>query len=731
MPRCVIPKGLFVFALTACFALLSAPHAAAQAVQADEPNPAQKTAQTLWANFAHYVRVAKPDEAKKAADVLVTDNVAGDDLLFAVENSRHADVADQILNMTSGMEGLETVGGTLRSKLQEARLARAQEPARIRADIRQLTVDARTRANATARLREAGQFTAPAFLEILSSSRPEERRLQPFAVDAMVAVGRPLVYPLAIALPNLDGPTLVTVLGVLDDIGDPLAMPAIQQVLDSDLPNGTAAIARSVFSSLAARSDAPANASAADLYLFFAQSSYDAGTEGEILLNTVSTRGQGTLWRFQDRTLSALAVPLPIYPDVRAMQSTRTALDLDPDLTAALSLYTAANLRREIRLPQGSSDPSYTAKPAAFYAMLAGPGVLHTVLARALDEDDPALAFAAIEALSQTAGTETLLNLDRNRQPLLQALAYPDRRVRRSAALVLADTNPTEAFPGSFQIVPILGRTVRQSAQKYAFVLADQEAAGPLRSVLEGKQYTVINAASIDEAVVALTSVPAIDLLVVPGTFDTTRAVLNQTGTNARLAATPVLALVSAGDAVRLNRAFADVPRLTASEAAADDADALGAAVDQAIADYAGDEIPADEAEAMALEALDLLDRVVLDSPVYNPAVIEPVLIEALGDTRQPVAVAAANVLAHLDSDAAQQALLTSAANGFGDLQVALLNSLADSARNFGSRLTPAQAQSLTELVTTADGDTALAASRAHGALALPTSQSVQSIQAD
>ncbi|MEM6392686.1 MAG: hypothetical protein AAF797_07940 [Planctomycetota bacterium] len=728
MPRCVIPKGLFVLALTACFGLLAAPHAGAQAAK---PNAAQKTAQTLWANFAHYVRVAKPDQAKEAADVLVTDRVSGDDLLFAVENSRHAAVADQILTMTSRMEGLADVGGSLRTKLQEARLARAQEPARIREDIRQLTVDARTRANATARLREAGQFTAPAFLELLSSNRPDDRRLQPFAVDAMVAVGRPLVYPLSIALPNLDAPTLVTVLGVLDDIGDPLAMPAIQQVLDSDLPDGTSAIARSVLSSLAARSDAPANASAADLYLFFAQASYDAGTAGETLLNTVPTRGQGTLWRFQNRSLSALSVPLPIYADVRAMQATRAALDLDPQLTAALSLYTAANLRREIRLPEGSPDPSYTAKPAAFYAMLAGPGVLHTVLARALDEADPALAFAAIEALSQTAGTETLLNLDRNRQPLLQALAYPDRRVRRAAALVLADTNPTEAFPGSFQVVPILGRTVRQSAQKFAFVLADQEAAGPLRNVLENKEYTVINAASIDEAVVALTAVPAIDLVVVPGTFDSTRAVLNQTGTNARLAATPVLALVSAGDAIRLNRAFADVPRLTASEATVDNADAIGAAIDQAIAEYAGDEIPADEAEAMALEALDLLDRVVLDSPVYNPAVIEPALIEALDDTRQPVAVAAANVLARLDSESAQQALLTKAAAGFGDLQVALLNSLADSARTFGNRLTATQAQSLTDMVNTAAGETALAAARAHGALALPTSQSVQSIQAD
>ncbi|MEM1210999.1 MAG: hypothetical protein AAGI68_01760 [Planctomycetota bacterium] len=728
MPRRVYPKGLVLVALTA--SLLLSPCLPASA-QADEPTPAQKTAQGLWANFAHYVRVAKPNEAKQAADVLVTDQVAADDLLFAVENSRHAAVADQILSMTGRMEGLETVGGTLTGKLQEARLARAQEPLRIRADIRALTVDARTRANATRRLREAGQFTAPAFLEVLGSSQADDRRLQPFAVEAMVAVGRPLVYPLSIALPNLDSPTLVTVLGVLDDIGDPLAIPAIQQVLDTDLPPGTADLARSVLSSLAARSEASADASAAELYLAAAQASYDAGTSGETLINTVPSRSQGTVWTFNDRNVAALAVPLAIYPDVRAMQAARTALELDADLTAALSLYTAANLRRELRLPAGSDDPSYTAKPAAFYATLAGPGVLHTVLARALDESDPALAFAAIQALAETAGTETLLNLDRNRQPLLQALAFPDRRVRRSAALVLANTDPTEAFPGSFQVVPILGRAVRQSAQKYAFVLADQETAAPLRGALENKQYTVINAASIDEAVAALATVPAVDLLVVPGTFDSARAALNQTGTNARLAATPVLALVSSGDAIRLNRAFADVARLSASEAAVEDADAVGAAVDLAIASYSGDEIPADEAEAMALQALDLLDRVVLDSPVYDPAVIEPVLIEALDDTREPVAVAAANVLAHLDSATAQQALLTKAAAGFGDLQIALLNSLADSARSFGNRLTPEQAESLTGLVTSATGDTALAAARAHGALALPTSQSVQSIQAD
>ena len=157
--------------------------------------------------------------------------------------------------------------------------------------------------------------------------------------------------------------------------------------------------------------------------------SYDTATQQPAGLDGYDTAtDRGVSWYYDPQLtvtgqpgLVPITVPGPVLGDVLAMQSARTALSLDPDLDAALSLYIMANLRRENRLPEGENDASYPAsrRSPAFYAMAAGPRRLHDVLDIALTDSDADLALDAIAGLSATASLEAL-------QPLVRGLTYPD-----------------------------------------------------------------------------------------------------------------------------------------------------------------------------------------------------------------------------------------------------------------------------------------------------------------
>ena len=123
-------------------------------------------------------------------------------------------------------------------------------------------------------------------------------------------------------------------------------------------------------------------------------------------------------------------------------------MKLDSNNSAAISLWLAADLRREIELPQGATDPTHDAsKPeAAFYARAFGPVYVNPVLSRALDADDVPLALRAIDALEATGGISGLVSAS-NGAPLVRALTYQDKTVRFRAAFALARANPCDAVP--------------------------------------------------------------------------------------------------------------------------------------------------------------------------------------------------------------------------------------------------------------------------------------------
>lgn len=690
-----------------------------------------KEAAGLWDDFNHYTRIARPDLAAASAEALLN-RVDAKHLLAIVESSDYQDYLSRTMPTAERTETLRDAAKKLAEAIQAARVARSRDVARIIADISALTGSLRQRHNALERLRAAGQFAAPQFLDVLRDHRQE--RLHPHIETAMVEVGRELVYPLAVALAGLESVQMGQVARVLTQIGYPLALPYLKEVLERpDLDDEARLVLETGYAQLAASQALPADVTAAELFHTLGENYYKAGKDGNSLPGFDPANNEGIIWRFsRDAGLVPTRVPASVFADVLCMNASQRSLVLDPQMDPALSLWLSANLRRENNLADGEVEQA-TGLPLepGFYARMAGPLRLHDVLDRSLRDADADLALDAILALRDTAGTAALINRDGAVQPLLRALTYPDRRVRFPAAFVMTQTRPTSAFPGSRHVVTVLAEAVRQSDLRHALAIAgDQATLNRLVADLKSMAYEVTAGLSLDSVADAINSGPGFDLIVTRLKAEQVTALYGATMDNYKLAAVPLLAFVTTVDQTALELAFKDSRRLSTA-VDADDAEALRAAIEDTSRASAGRPITEDEAFDYASTALDLLHQVaVSESGVYEVSDAESTLIAALADSREPIVIKAGRVLALINSEAAQTSIADASLEDAAPrtLRVALLNSLAESARQYGNMLDRHQVEQLMEIVADSDGDLAIAAARAHGALTLPTSDVVEMI---
>ena len=689
-------------------------------------NASAQEADQLWADFCHYVLIANPALAGEAAEAL-TAAEAGP-LLDAVEASRY-DNPQRIFQRAQGMEDIREVAVELENMIQSARLDRSREPQRIAADILLLNQGQRAFDNATQRLKAAGQFAAPQMLATLND--PEQSDLHPAVMRSMQQIGQPLVYPLSVALPRLRPVAQGQVAQVLAEIGYPQAMPALRQVIENPATDPTARqFAQAAIQDISRNSRVPAEASAADLYLALGDGAYRTATTSPGSLDSYdAATDTGVVWIYEPKLaitggpgLLPIVVPGPVVGDAVAMQAAEQALELNPDLDAALSLFVMANLRRENRLPEGEADPSYSSDRQApsFYAMVAGPQRLHDVLNRALDDQDTELALDAIRALSATASLDAL-------EPLTRGLGYPDRRVRFRSAEALAHAMPDRSFNNDFRVVPNLADVLRPADAAVALVISpDQDTRNALTSAISDQGFRPLASASLDEASGLVAAAPGVELVLVSGELLTVRDTVQNSAGNYKLASTPIIVVAEPTAQARLSADFGDDERVTVIQAEGGD---LAAAIDLANAGFSGLALAAEESTAMALSALALLkDVAVFERSPFVVTDALPALIQAVTDDRPEVAMAAGDVLSRIDDPNAQAALAGAGISGFGDTQIAILADLADSANAHGNLISASMSDDVLNLVKTSTGDTAVAAAQAHGALALPTRNAVDLI---
>ncbi|MBL8763864.1 MAG: hypothetical protein JNM07_06310 [Phycisphaerae bacterium] len=673
----------------------------------------------LLRDFIHYTKIARYDLAKSYGQALLDKKLSAEDLVAMIEDSGDAQRFEETAVKAQRYAELEAVSSALLRGFEQGKLDRARAATEISKNISLLTGTQRNRLFARERLAFAGEYAVPQLLRaFVSRGNPA---LQAEVRQLLVDMGRQAVAPLCAALPRLDPAAQEQVAGILGEIPYKSSLPFLYDTRAAATSDGVKTACDKAITRLDPTKELPVSAS--EQYLLLARSYY-AETPS---LTSFPGEGNQLLWSFDAANgLAATAIATPLFNEAAAMRLSERALTLDPKNRGGLALWLAANFRREIETPQGYENPAYgkDRREAMYYAVAAGANASQRVLAMALDDRNTPLARKALAAIARSAGVASLWTGLEDRRPLIQSLVYPNRRVQYEAALALGAAKPSTQFDGADRVVPTLAAAVRDAGARYAVVVAsDGERQQSIAEMLKAKErgFTVLPPARrLSDIEQALAEAPGIDLIVSDLPEQSTSELIQDVRGRAKLAAVPLLAMVSqAGFADLASRHDRD--ELTRISRAGMDPKQVAEAITQLVDRASGGLIGPDEARDYQVRALTVLrDLAVSGNTVLRVEDASLPLISALGAARPPVKFQIADVLANVPTKQAQIAVIDATLASSGDERVLMLARSADSARRFGNLLEPRQIERLLDLLKRATGAEATAIAALVGALDLP-----------
>lgn len=686
----------------------------------------------LYENFLHFARLGRFDAADAYAGSLLAH---GD--LTPIRLLQLADSDPRSIDTLTFLVANSTVGENAAAVLdviRQGEFERREDRDRIRANVEKLGGHPQMEFNAIQRLQESGEYAIPWMVQALMD--PSRSDLHPRIVRALPKLGKSAVSPLVAVLDSADPALRRFAVGALGEIGYPQALPYLGRLLaTSDLPTDLADVCVEAIDRIVGRrGHGPDLASAAQFVALADQYYRESGS-----VRADPRLEWANVWRWDAdaQFLDHVTVSRDIFGPVMAMDCCNNALDLEPGSVSALSLWLAANIRREARLgfDVESGDPNERGAPdesrpddfprAIYFSRTAGPAYCQRVLARAVRDHDADVALGAIAALRAVAGSSSLIGDASGQEPLVQALRFPNALVRIKAALALAESLPRSPFYGSETVVPTLAAAVLQTRGLGMVVVDPDEAA--LNRLVEGLRAEGVRAVghtsfypALDRARRELDWVSGFVMAgdsAGPDVHDAI-GVLDQ---DADLRNVPVILLSNPSNEMRMEDLAATHERITRLDAAADAVAVIARldAIAGAVGSYLDDQGLALD---MAVQAADALRLVAVDGrSALDPHGAEYALIRALqvgGD--ENLQVAAADALAGLATAQAQQALAAAAtdAGNTRSLRVAACAALAESAKRNGNLLDEPEVNALIDIaIDEADLTLRTAASQATGAL--------------
>ncbi|MBG79307.1 MAG: hypothetical protein CMJ39_01195 [Phycisphaerae bacterium] len=692
-----------VFALLATVLVVSTVHA-----QQSDPK-------TNLEDFVHYALVANAPMAEAHAQALL-DNVSAQQLAELVDDL--PDIRERLnraLDWGRRVPEMEDVVTQLAAHIETGRLELSHSPVRIKEAIGMLGGTRREQLLGQARLVAAGEYAVPALVNVIVDDATDER-VRWNAEKIVAEIGREAVTPVSVALLNVGPEDQRRLIEIIDGIGYVHAAPVLARVASE---SDNAGNVREMAVRTLERMGVSADASPGELYSELARMYFDE--REELIANP--NDAVNNIWSWSDNGgLMSRSVPTKIYAPIMAMDASQTAMQYHPEDESALAIYVASNLRRENRLG-GEADPymgtlDYSPQ---FHATVHGPGIGQDVLILGMDSNDTPLVRDALQSLAATSGQGNLFGRYADREPLVEALQYPDRRVQVESALVLARALPDRPFAASNRVIPLLSSAVRTGGEEYAIVVAQSDEARQVaHQRLESLGFTVVGAdRSVARLADAISQAPGIDLAYVqPGTLDGAGQTIDALRSTAGTVNTPVLFAVPTVDLPSYHEEFDRDVRVRMVRSGASD-QAFESSVESLLSEASGGRMSEADAEIYAIESLDALKSIALTRPrAYNIVDAEPALIEAIADRGQVTRLMVAEILSKIDSETAQRALLDAAlSSGAGDDRIPLLDYAAASVRRFGDYATDAQAAELAQMIKGASGEEADAAARLNGAL--------------
>jgi hypothetical protein len=624
------------------------------------------------------------------------------------------------LRRSRGMADVSDAAATLEVKLEAGRRDLARNSSRIDQAVSMLVGPMRGQELARARLLASGEYAVPALLRRITDGR--DSGMEAAATRMLVELRRQSALPLSLALGSVDPASQRKVCAILGQLGYPVAVPFLLDLAQakgstSDIVSAAMAAVRSL-----GGQDMPAHAS-------YAATARSFLGRDESLAAYPSDPAQN-FWKWTEfGGLAGEPISTSAYFDSMAMFMSRRALELDPADAGALAVFLAADLRRESVATELTVDPLFGAqgRSAKSFATASGAAVVQDVLRIGLDLGDASIIRASLAALRETAGVGGMVG--NGDSPAIRALEYGDRRIRTEAALALASVDPASSFPGSEQVVPILATAIRGGGATFAGIISGgSEEAQRAAAMLQTTAMTPLPPADDagEFAVVSARSAGA-DMVVITGRGSWVRKEFEALRASAAGASIPVVLVSPPDEKGALDRLAVDGKVVVLSSDVTDDAFRAGTSTLAANA-TGGREGSLDGSRYFQM-AVDALSRIgTANGPVYRLADGEGALLAAMRGQEGPSRLAVGTLVAMINSERAQRALIDAALAASGDEQVGLLQSVAQGARRFGPKATAAQSDAIRELVRSASGANADAASAAFGALGMPSSEAVKLI---
>jgi hypothetical protein len=759
------------------------------AIEPLDPNEGAAQARLLDLTL-HYVLIGKPDLALSNIQALYDTGITDAQIALLVDEHGLREKLERSLPRGRNMQGVAEEFAGLEIRWIAGQRAVARDPGRIAAAIASLGGSMRQQMMARGQLMAAGEYAVPALLRAVIDGKSPQ--VASAARSMLVEMKRLAVVPLGTALPALDAAGQRKVCEVLSEIGWPTAEPFLLRLANSasapadvreaamrayrrlggtsnDVGSQFAALARRYFErtpTLIPYPNDPTNniwayetyagltpitvptAIYADLMgMMLAREALRADPSSRLALSTYvacdlrrsiteASEGFGEEFEggeemdgdeFEDGEEMDGDVELTYGSDEGMEDGEAGDADMDDgdddDGFGDDAEFSGEGIAESARKMVGLAPYS-----AEFFATAAGPAILQDVIAMALDAQDTALARAAMAALARTSSTRGMV-AQGGRNALVEALGYPDRRVRFDAALVLANALPQQAFASDAAVVPILGSMVAAGGSTGAAIAQNDEDLRTIDARLVGIGFRPLRGGRDFSALsTELVGGQGVDLIVVQGPRGFVRDTIAAIRNSRVAGAAPVVVLADPADASGLSIDFDGDARVAVMSAGSADAQ-FGRAVAASSGGAGGSVVSEEEGEDYTLRALGALEMIAdSGSPVFDVRNAEIPLLGALATASGEMRLRVADVVARVPTERSQRTLMDTALAAQGDEQAELLLRLAESARRFGNMLEPQQVDALRKVITSASGPEADAAGTAYGALGLPVRDVVRLI---
>lgn len=678
-------------------------------------NPTTTGAENFW----HYGKIAKYDLAAAEAKKLLDANTPPAELLAAFESAaadRQDDLFDTLFKWLN-VDAMKDVTQQLIAKLHEGQQARYTDPAWIKKQVADLSINERSFERAIENLRQSGEFAAPIMIDILRDAN--QKNLHSQTRRGLVRLGRQVINPLVAVLETKDHETLITVMGILSDIGYDAAAPYIARIVAIKAPGmqevqaaGTRDLSRL---GVDAQSQKPF-----DLFYDLAEKFYYNNSS----IVPDARFPEAHIWYWDDaRGLTNKDVSPQIFSDIMSLRCSEYALKQDSSRAEAVSLWLAANNKRETDLPEGKTDATHEGPDAHYYNVAEGTQYCNLVLARALRDRNAPVALKVVKSLQEIIGQSNMFNGTADgKQPIISAMQFPDRRVRFEAAMTLAAGLPQQSFLGQEMVVPTLAEAISSTGRPNVVIVSpDLNAANAIKEALKDSARSDTGN-DPQSATAAEGRLPSVDVLVIDTRKNAeTEAIMN--GPRVKGVSKVLIVEDKASPFVPVEIDNPLVNTLVAGTAAPDPA-ALLAAIGKARARAGSAPMTDQISEGYAQRAANLLEKLAISrGQILDVAVAAPALMRALEDPRIEIAKSSAGVLALIPGKETQAAIAGKSLDekAGDDLKIATFKALATSAKFWGNLLDADTTDSLQKVVEThANLQVRAAAAEAQGALNLP-----------